>query len=391
MKYLFILVGVLSWFGTGQVWKLPAETASIVTALSAPEWVQTENDTEAAYETNAPLRVVVKELVPFVVLEESSAANRSTTETNFTGFSIELWEEIAQRMEVDYELTQVATVVDQLEAVRNGDADLGIAGISITLERENTLDFSYPIFDAGLQIMTPSGGAINAMHLFGFIMSPALLEIVGVFVVMILIAAHLIWFVERRTNPEFPDGYWVGLWEAIWWASVTVTTVGYGDKTPRGRIGRVIGLAWMFVSLFLVAHFTAGVTTAMTLQSLRGTINSVDDLAGRRVITVEGSTADEFLNQLHLNHIAVENVNEAYAALEAGTVDALVYDSPVLHYYASRDGQGRVTLAGAQFNEEQYGIALPTDSPYREPINQALLHIREDGTYEQLMTKWFGE
>lgn len=334
-----------------------------------------------------PLRVAVKELVPFVVLGDARAGEEET----ITGFSIDLWDELAQRMEVDYAFIQVETVTDQLEAVQNGRADLAIAGISITLERENVLDFSYPIFEAGLQIMTPPRGRLYAIHFFSFLLSPALLEIVGVFIVLILIAAHLIWFVERHTNPEFPQSYWPGIWEAIWWASVTVTTVGYGDKTPRGRIGRVVGLLWMFISLFIVAHFTAGVTTAMTLQSLRGTINRVDDLAGRRVITVEGSTADQFLTQLRLRHTTVEHVDEAFAALEARAVDALVYDAPVLQYYANGEGRGRVMLAGDLFNEEQYGIALPSDSLYREPINQALLEIREDGTYDELVTKWFGE
>ncbi len=40
---------------------------------------------------------------------------------------------------------------------------------------------------------------------------------------------------------------------------------------------------------------------------------------------------------------------------------------------------------------ENYGIALPTGSPYREPINQAILAMNEDGTYRQLYDRWFGD
>jgi polar amino acid transport system substrate-binding protein len=42
------------------------------------------------------------------------------------------------------------------------------------------------------------------------------------------------------------------------------------------------------------------------------------------------------------------------------------------------------------FKPENYGIALPTGSPLREEINQSLLRLRENGTYGELVRKWFG-
>ena len=76
--------------------------------------------------------------------------------------------------------------------------------------------------------------------------------------------------------------------------------------------------------------------------------------------------------------------------LELGQADALVYDAPVLLYYAANQGKGKVQVVGPIFNEETYGIALPTGSAYRKPINEALLRLKQDGTYDQLYTKWFG-
>ncbi|WP_366932240.1 transporter substrate-binding domain-containing protein [Nostoc sp. NMS8] len=40
--------------------------------------------------------------------------------------------------------------------------------------------------------------------------------------------------------------------------------------------------------------------------------------------------------------------------------------------------------------EESYGIILPNNSPYRKPINKALLNLKENGTYHIAIDKWFG-
>jgi len=71
-------------------------------------------------------------------------------------------------------------------------------------------------------------------------------------------------------------------------------------------------------------------------------------------------------------------------------VQAVVYDAPVLLYHAATEGKGSVQTTGPIFKEETYGIALPTGSPLRKPINEALLRLKQDGTYEELYTKWFG-
>jgi polar amino acid transport system substrate-binding protein len=68
----------------------------------------------------------------------------------------------------------------------------------------------------------------------------------------------------------------------------------------------------------------------------------------------------------------------------------VVYDAPVLLFYAAHEGKGKVQTAGAIFRKENYGIVFPSNSPYRKPVNEALLKLKENGTYDQLYTKWFG-
>ena len=333
--------------------------------------------------TGEPLRVVTKEFPPLVFVDDDGSTVR--------GYSIDLWEEVAQRMDLEFEYVVVESVTDQIEMVVAGDADVAIAGISITSAREGIIDFSFPYLNSGLQILTLKERSLGMGRILSTFLSPALLEIIGVFFLLLLIAAHLIWFVERRSNPEFPQGYLKGIWESIWWAAVTVTTVGYGDKTPRGMFGRLLGLVWMFLGLFLVANFTAGVTTMLSVQQLQNSIHDISDLQGKRVATVEGTTADEYLTSIGIRPIRMPTIDAAYDRLLEKDVQAVVFDAPVLLHYANTDGLGKVQMVGLIFNEEDYGIALAEGSLYREEINRILLEIQEDGTRQEIYARWFGQ
>ena len=73
----------------------------------------------------------------------------------YIGFSIDLWQEIAKELELDYELYGEKTVTNLLSSVKSGNTDVAIAGITITSEREKNVDFSHSFFESGLQILVP--------------------------------------------------------------------------------------------------------------------------------------------------------------------------------------------------------------------------------------------
>ena len=331
------------------------------------------------------LRVVTKRFEPLVIYEDNK----------YTGFSIELWEKIAQSLGRPYELYGVNTIAKLLDEVERGAADVAIAGISITVTREQVLDFSHAFFDTGLQIMVreSSGSILKEViyKIFAVIFSRELLYGVSIFLVVLLIASHVIWAVERRHNPQFPQRYPLGLWHSIWWAVVTVTTVGYGDKTPKGAVGRLFGLIWILAGYFVFAYFTASVTSTVTVQELHGIIAGPKDLYGKKVATVRKSTAADYLVHQGITAVAVDDITSAYPLLESGEVDAIVYDAPVLQHYASKTGKGKVKVVGLLFEEQNYGIAIQVGSPYREEINIALLKLMESGGYEELRNRWFGQ
>jgi polar amino acid transport system substrate-binding protein len=334
---------------------------------------------DQAVQHDKPLRVATKPLEPFVIKQND----------RWAGFSIDLWDKIAQQLGWKYEWAEVKTVTDQLAAVQSGGADVAMAGISITPEREAVVDFSHPYFNAGLQIMVPAGGDHSLLSTLRTVITPSLLQLLGIALLVTLVMAHLIWLMERSINPEFPRAYLPGVLEGLWY---TIGSIGgnFVDEQPASVIRKLIQMAWVVIGIVLIAQFTASITTALTVQQLSSSISGPADLPGKSIATVRGSTAAKYLDAQHIAYVPVEKIDDAYDLLAQGNAQAVVYDAPVLLYYAATKGKGRVQMVGTIFKEETYGIALPTGSPLRKPINEALLKLKQDGSYEELYNKWFG-
>ena len=330
------------------------------------------------------LKVATKRFEPFVNYDGD----------RYSGFSIDLWDAIAKQLNTEYKLYGVHSVEALLNEVKREAADVAIAGITITAEREQEVDFSHSYYESGLQILVSEKYSSLSQNMWRRIFSvffrPQLYYGIGIFIFILLIAAHVIWYMERKHNPEFPNKYAHGIWESFWWAAVTVTTVGYGDKTPRKIPGKIFGLIWMCAGYFIFAYFTATVTTSFTLQELQTKIDGPNDLPGKRIATIYGTTAVKYLNENNLESTKYGSKEEAFLALNDNKVDAIVYDAPALNYYASHQGRNKVKVVGSPFQLQDYGIALPIGSPYRKEINSALLKLIEDGTYANIEAKWFG-
>jgi ABC-type amino acid transport substrate-binding protein len=328
-----------------------------------------------------PLRVAVKPVTPFVTLNDGKPV----------GFSIDYWNILARRLNRETEWVIVESVPQVLQQIESGGADVAIAAISMTAAREEKVDFSHGYFRSGLQVMTRAEQSDILGNVAATLFSLDMLKLMLVMGAITLFFTHLIWMVERMTNPAYPRGYFQGLGTALWWTVLTLATVGDTENTPKHRIGRVVALAWMFVSLILIANFTAVATSTATLRDLRGTVRGVRDLPGKAVATVPETTAARYLAERGLAFKPAPTIDAAYAMLERQEVEAIVYDAPVLQHYANAGGLGKVIVVGDVFQGEDYGIALPQGSPLREPINRAILELQRGGEFETLRAKWFGE
>ena len=85
--------------------------------------------------------------------------------------------------------------------------------------------------------------------------------------------------IERHHNEQFKD-----VEDALWWALITVTTTGYGDKFPITGWGRIVTGLLIFTEMGLVSVFTATIASALTERRLKearglGKITSVGHIA----------------------------------------------------------------------------------------------------------------
>ena len=354
-------------------------------AVAASAYSQAGSPPAASAQGEAPELRVAAIIAPPSVMEQNGT---------LTGFSVDLWNAIAARLKVKTSYQIEPDVSHLEEALRSKTADVVIS-IFITSARDEVFDFSIPTLQAGLQIMVRDTGqkaepANPVWAMLHLLFSRTTIVWLGIALLLVLIPAHVVWLFERRR----PDGiisspnYFPGIFEAFFWAISTLT--GSPEGMPHQWVARAFSIFWIFAGVVFVAFYTAQLTTTLTVEQIRGSIEGPDDLPGKQVATLAGSTAADYLRQQNAQLQEFATPAEVYKVLLDKKVDAVVLPAPLLLYYAAHEGKGLVKTVGPEFNTAPAAIMVPLDSPLRRKINLALIALRENGTYQQIYDKWFG-
>jgi ABC-type amino acid transport substrate-binding protein len=209
---------------------------------------------------------------------------------------------------------------------------------------------------------------------------------------LLLGVGFVLWLFERRRNPDqFGGSSAEGIGSGFWWAAVTMTTVGYGDKAPVSLTGRIVALVWMFAGLIMVASFTAAITSSLTVSNLQSRIQGPDDLIQARVATIANTASERYLQDQRIRHSEYPDLTSAMQSVANGSTDAVVYDRALLQYRNLQLGKNRLTLLPATFQKQLYALALPTGSPLRAPISEQVLKVTEADLWQANMVKYLGQ
>lgn len=323
------------------------------------------------------LRVGISNTPPFIIKENNS----------YTGVSIDLWETIADSLNVKfiYKEYPISEITNMLST---NEIDLAISPLTVTSDRIKKYSFSQPYYITSLAyaVRSKDDSFLKSFmtDFFSWNFFKALISLFSIIFVFGMIA----WLVERKRNKSQFRKSHKGIGDGIWWSAVTMATVGYGDKSPKTFAGRAIAIVWMFTAVIVISSLTASISSSLTVHKLKTEINNIDDLRKVKVGTVSNSGSSQFLDSYKIFHHDFFSVHEGLNALNSNKIDAFVFDDAVLSYYVQKsDHKDEVKIIPSAYFKEYFGIGS-TNSQLIDSINAYLLSIVESQKWKNELNKY---
>jgi polar amino acid transport system substrate-binding protein len=364
--------------------KSVAVTLTQVLALAIGVWFSIMSSQGRLEASDIPATIVVgtMRVSPFVLRSDDG---------QWSGLSIDLWKRIAADLDARFELRAYDyDLAGLLDAVEHHEIDAAVAAIPITLEGEKRFDFTHAYFAAGLGIAVRAEPQIRIFAMLAGLFSYQVVAALAALFCLLLVIGALIWLLERRQHAHFDARPSRGIADGVWWAAVTMTSTGYGDKVPVTVGGRLLGGIWMFASIFLVALFSATLASSFVVGRLKTDINGPGDLSRARVAAVSGTAGEEWLNTQGIAARSYPFVIQAVKALQRGDVQALVYDKAILGHMIKEYRWKQLQILPHVLAVRYYAIAVPTESEIKEPINRALLKIVDRPDWKEQVSRYVG-
>ncbi|XP_071373804.1 glutamate receptor 1a isoform X5 [Centroberyx affinis] len=364
---------------------------------------------------------------PYVMLKKNH--EQLAGNDKYEGYIVELAAEIAKHVGYHYKLKIVS---DGKYGARDpdtkmwngmvgelvyGKADVAVAPLTITLVREEVIDFSKPFMSLGISIMIKKPTK-SKPGVFSFL-DPLAYEI-WMCIVFAYIGVSVVLFLVSRFSPyewhaeDYEDGgdpqsptqtNEFGIFNSLWFSLGAFMQQGC-DISPRSLSGRIVGGVWWFFTLIIISSYTANLAAFLTVERMVSPIESAEDLAKQTEIaygTLDAGSTKEFFRR---SKIAVfekmwSYMKSADPSVFVKTTDegvmrvrkskgkyAYLLESTMNEYIEQRKPCDTMKVGG-NLDSKGYGIATPKGSPLRNPVNLAVLKLNEQGLLDKLKNKWW--
>jgi polar amino acid transport system substrate-binding protein len=353
----------------------------VVSPAAAQEASQAETPVQARAAPDEPIVVAVRDVPPFSMRDSAG---------NWEGLSVDLWQDVADVLNLEFEWREAA-LEETIDLLVDGSVDVAVTALSVTQARERRVDFSHPYYVSGLAPAFRTTSSQAWLTTIRGFFSWEFLSAIGSLAVVLLAAGFAIWLFERKANAEeFGEGnVRRGLGDGFWWSAVTMTTVGYGDKSPKTLGGRVVALIWMFVSLIIIASFTASIAASLTTNQLREDAFRDKPISELTVGVLEGSAALQYAASQGAQVEPFMSIREALEALQQEQVDTVVHDAPILRFEVREAGLD-LEVANQILVRDDYAFALAENSPLRNDVNLAMLSILREPVWQDIRSRYLG-
>lgn len=336
----------------------------------------------AAEETAPKLKVGVFSRAPLAMKDGDG---------HWRGLSVDLWEAVSGELGLAYEYVEVP-LDEMIEKLNRGELDVALGEIGVSADRERLVDFTQPYLISSAAVALPNNTPLASLsQVITGISRQGLLSVMGVMLGTLFVFSLLLWIIERRVHQTHFGGRPIhGFGSALWFAAVTMTTVGYGDKTPQTPLGRGLAFVWMFLGIVLVSAFTGSVASSITLAELNRSIASVHDLTSFRNGVVTGSLAEDFLKGAGIPVQEYPSVEDGLAALETRQITAFVGNDAGLRYVVRRDAPGSVRVATFPAMHVTFAMACRPDFPHLQALNVAIIDTVNAPDWTRQVQRWLG-
>ncbi|XP_004708787.1 glutamate receptor 2 isoform X7 [Echinops telfairi] len=364
---------------------------------------------------------------PYVMMKK----NHEMLEGNerYEGYCVDLAAEIAKHCGFKYKLTIVG---DGKYGARDADtkiwngmvgelvygkADIAIAPLTITLVREEVIDFSKPFMSLGISIMIKKPQK-SKPGVFSFL-DPLAYEI-WMCIVFAYIGVSVVLFLVSRFSPyewhteEFEDGRETqssestnefGIFNSLWFSLGAFMQQGC-DISPRSLSGRIVGGVWWFFTLIIISSYTANLAAFLTVERMVSPIESAEDLSKQTEIaygTLDSGSTKEFFRRSKIAvfdkmwtymrsaepSVFVRTTAEGVARVRKSKGKyAYLLESTMNEYIEQRKPCDTMKVGG-NLDSKGYGIATPKGSSLRNAVNLAVLKLNEQGVLDKLKNKWW--
>ncbi|XP_008418115.1 glutamate receptor 3 isoform X1 [Poecilia reticulata] len=348
----------------------------------------------------------------------------------YEGYCVDLASEIAKHVGIKYKLS---IVMDGKYGARDpetktwngmvgelvyGRADIAVAPLTITLVREEVIDFSKPFMSLGISIMIKKPQK-SKPGVFSFL-DPLAYEIwmcivfayIGVSVVLFLVSrfSPYEWNLEEQdetkdpqTPPDPPNDF--GIFNSLWFSLGAFMQQGC-DISPRSLSGRIVGGVWWFFTLIIISSYTANLAAFLTVERMVSPIESAEDLAKQTEIaygTLDSGSTKEFFRRSKIAvyekmwsymksaepNVFVKTTPDGVARVRKSKGKfAFLLESTMNEYIEQRKPCDTMKVGG-NLDSKGYGIATPKGSALRNAVNLAVLKLNEQGLLDKLKNKWW--
>jgi ABC-type amino acid transport substrate-binding protein len=332
---------------------------------------------QAHAETTGKLKVGVYASAPFAYKDELG---------KWKGIAVDLWQAIAKDKGYDFDFVEV-TRKEAVSLLAKGDLDVIAAGLSVSLERELLIDFSQPFYAShyAIAVIRKPLASIESSLLHVFLSWKFWAFVLCIGFAFGLVAI-LMWHFEGKENPEYHGPTKIhSIVYGIYWSVAMMTRAG--ERAPKTVPGRLIGILWLGVAVFLAGSFTASVTTALNVERLSRKISSERDLPNAYAAVFPGP-CEKLLTQMNVRHTVCSSGKECYALLRQGRVDAIVGSEPILKYYAATNLKGELDIIPMDYDEVLYAIGLRPKSELTEEVNRAVLQITSTSAWAETLKQY---